>query len=141
MLGRLAKWLRIMGFDTAYFIKIDDNDVVEFALREGRILLTRDTLLIKRRKIQGHYFFVKGNDFRTQLREVITHFSLNKKLAFLTRCIRCNQELTKIEREAVQGKVPVYVFNTQSMFGICPDCKRIYWQATHKEKMEHEIAQ
>jgi uncharacterized protein with PIN domain len=141
MLGRLAKWLRILGFDVAYFPRIEDKDLVEFAIKEGRILLTRDTLLVKRRKIQGQYFFVEGNHFREQLRQVVTHFSLPKKQSFLTRCIRCNQEIAKIEKEAVRGKVPVYVFNTQNIFGICHDCKRIYWQATHKENMEKEIDQ
>lgn len=128
-----------MGFDVVYFNEIDDSELVEFAVREGRILLTRDTLLIKRRKIQGHYFLVEGNNFRDQLRQVAAHFSLPQKEAFLTRCILCNQKLKKVDKKNVKDLVPPYVFETQDSFGICPACKRIYWQATHKEHIEQEV--
>ena len=139
MLGRLARWMRIIGCDVVYFHKIDDSELVEFAVKEGRTLLTRDTLLIKRRKIQGHYFFVEGDNFRDQLRQVAMHFSLPQKQAFLTRCLLCNQEIKKVDKKNVKDLVPPYVFETQDSFGICLKCKRIYWQATHKEKMEQEI--
>lgn len=139
MLGRLAKWMRVIGCDVEYFPKIDDSELVEFAVREGRTLLTRDTLLIKRRKIQGHYFFVKGDSFREQLKQVAAHFSLPQKEAFLTRCLRCNQKLKNFDKKNAKELVPPYVFETQDSFGICPECNKIYWQASHKEQMEQEI--
>lgn len=136
MLGRLARWLRILGCDVEYYQRIDDGELVDRAFREGRVILTRDTLLIKRRKARGNSFLVEGNSYKDQLRQVVRHFSIDPHKNFLTRCIECNFPLADIPKEEVKGSVPEYVFTTQDLFASCPRCHRTYWGATHKEGME-----
>lgn len=133
MLGRLAKWMRTMGCDVSYYRKIGDGELVDTALREGRLILTRDTLLIKRRKAKGNYFLVEGNSYKEQLRQVIRHFGIDPYKDLLTRCVECNIPLVDIKKETVKDGVPEYVFETQERFRSCPKCGRIYWSATHKD--------
>jgi len=133
MLGRLANWMRIIGCDVTYYRMIGDSELVDLAQREGRIILTRDTLLIKRRKAKGNSFLVEGNNYKDQLRQVIRHFSINPSRDFLTRCAECNLVLSNIEKETVKDTIPEYVYMTQETFSECPGCHRIYWSATHKE--------
>lgn len=139
MLGRLATWLRIIGCDVVYDREIDDAELVERAEREGRIILTRDTLLLKRRKARGRSFFVEGDHFEEQLGHVAVRFGLGLK-GFLTRCVRCNTLLEGVEKESVKGLVPPYVFETQEKFSRCPHCSRIYWAGTHKQKMLEKLS-
>lgn len=135
MLGRLARWMRVLGCDVEYFPQIDDGELVDRAFREERIILTRDTLLIKRRKARGNSFLVEGNNYKDQLRQVASHFSIDPYKDFLTRCIECNLPLADIEKEEVKGNVPEYVYQTQGSFSRCPGCRKVYWSATHKEDM------
>lgn len=139
MLGRLARWMRIIGCDVEYYPRIDDAELVEKALKEGRIILTRDTLLIKRRKAKGNYFFVEGNSYKDQLRQVVRQFSIDPYKNFLTRCDVCNINLSGIDKKEVERRVPDYVFETQEEFRICQRCKRIYWAATHKAEIVKEL--
>ncbi len=138
MLGRLATWLRVLGYDTAYDAGITDSELIRRAKREGRIILTRDRRLLKRKGI-GEALLIRSDHFREQLREVVSHFGLDPRSGFLTLCIRCNTPLEDIRKEEVRDRVPPYVFRTQEDFMICPRCGRIYWGATHRERMEEEI--
>lgn len=139
MLGKLAKWLRLIGCDVEYFRLIDDRELVERALRTGRLILTRDTLLGKRRKARDNHFFVHHDNYRDQLREVIYHFGINPYENFLMRCLRCNEELVPVEKSSVEEKVPTYVYETQEEFETCPSCRGIYWGATHKDQMMRQL--
>lgn len=138
MLGRLAKWLRLLGFDTAYAPDLPDAALLARARREGRILLTRDTRLLRRRNLPPHVF-VRDDDFRAQLRQVIGACGLEAGGGFLTRCAACNRELRPADRSAVRERVPPYVFATQEQFALCPDCGRVYWGATHVARMAEEL--
>ncbi len=139
MLGKLARWLRVMGCDVEYFPEMDDAELVERAAREGRLILTRDTLLILRRKARGNYFFVQGDHFRDQLRQVVDSFAIDPFDRFLTRCLECNEPLQEVEKEDLRERIPPYVFATQEIFRTCPACGRLYWGATHRERMEEEL--
>ncbi len=139
MLGKLARWLRILGCDVEYFPHIGDAELVERALCTGRLILTRDTLLTRRRGARENHFFVTGDHFRDQLRQVTEHFAIDPGKRFLTRCLECNLLLEQVEREAVAGRVPPYVHATRKEFRICPSCGRIYWQGTHRERMVEEM--
>ncbi|MBI5887713.1 MAG: divalent cation tolerance protein CutA [Deltaproteobacteria bacterium] len=134
MLGKLARWLRTLGYDAAYSRRISDRELVEEAVRQGRVILTRDTLLVKRRAAVGRSFFVESGDINEQLRQVDKRFELDASRA-LTRCLRCNTVLRKIERDLIRGGVPAYVYETQKEFSKCPSCGRIYWAGTHREGM------
>ena len=136
MLGRLAKWLRILGCDVAFDPAISDREIARRARREGRVILTRDTLLIRRREVRDNHFFVQGDSCRDQLRQVVAHFRIDPSEGFFTRCVRCNEPLTEVDRLLVSGKVPPHVYRTQESFGSCACCGRIYWKGTHREEME-----
>jgi hypothetical protein len=135
MLGRLAKWMRAIGCDVAYSPKIEDGELVNRAWREGRLILTRDTLLIKRRKAKGNFFLVEGNSYKDQLKQVTRQFSIDPYQNLLTRCIECNAPLEEVDKEQIMDAVPEYVYKTQGSFRTCPVCKKIYWPATHRDGM------
>jgi uncharacterized protein len=139
MLGKLATWLRLLGCDVEYFPKISDDDLVERASRSGRVILTRDTELIRRRKVRDIHFLVRGDSYRDQLRQVAEHFSIVPSSRILTRCLRCNETLEDIDRSEVRDKVPPYVFETQPNFRTCNRCGRVYWRGTHHDKSLAEI--
>jgi hypothetical protein len=138
MLGRLAKWLRIIGYDTVYFQEISDRELVNIALKENRFILTRDTLLIKRRNVKD-FLLVEGDHFRDQLCFVVKRLKLDPNAEILTRCIRCSRPLEIIDRSDIELMVPGYVFETQDLFKICQACKKVYWGATHKDRMIGEL--
>jgi uncharacterized protein len=133
MLGRLAKWLRIIGCDVAYYRRIDDSRLVELALEQGRLILTRDTLLIRRKKAKGNFFFVTDDDYKEQLKQVSKQFSIDPYQALLTRCIECNTLLSDIDSEDVRELLPAYVYENLKSFRRCRQCNKVYWPATHKD--------
>lgn len=138
MLGRLAIWLRIYGYDTEYVRDLPDGEVAERAVREDRLVLTRDTLLIRRRKVRPRFFFIRGDDYRDQLRQVLEKFPPDPA-RWLTRCLRCNRELIPMEKNSARDRVPPYVFATQARFERCGSCGRVYWHATHPERMRDQV--
>lgn len=138
MLGRLARWLRILGFDVAYAPQLTGEVLLQLALREGRVMLTRDTRLLRRRPLPPHLFVV-ADRFREQLLQVARAFSLNVHARLLSRCVECNRELVQVERQAVHGRVPPYVWASQSRFRRCPRCGRLYWNGTHRAHILDEL--
>ncbi len=141
MLGKLARWLRILGYDTTYFAKKADGDLIRIAKEQERIVLTRDTRLIKREDL-GEFFFIQNNSHWKQLQEAYQGIELKVDPRFLlSRCLICNAEIERVAKESVRGKVPEYVFKTQERFFSCPDCQRIYWGATHRTNILQEIGQ
>ena len=136
MLGKLSKWLRILGFDTIYYREVEDNKLVTLAIKENRQILTRKTSLKDRKDIKNLLLFIKENDPVKQLQEVIEYYNLRiKSHNVFTLCLICNQKLKEIPAEFVKDKVPDYVANTQKAFSICPHCKRIFWKGTHYDNM------
>jgi 16S rRNA (cytidine1402-2'-O)-methyltransferase len=136
MLGRLAKWLRLFGYDTVYYRQIDDNQLINIAISQRRVLLTRDTLLLKRKPINRGLvkaILIEGDYYLDQLYQLISLLDLKTDL--LPRCSVCNQVLKEISSEKVRDKVPAYVFRTQNKFFNCSSCSRIYWSATHWQKI------
>lgn len=138
MLGKLARWMRTLGYDALYEAHIDDTALLLRAAAEGRTVLTRDTLLMKRRLARGRAVFIESEDVGAQLRQVAALFPIEKE-KLLTRCLRCNAALERVDKQAVEEKVPPYVFDTQDDFSICPACKRVYWGATHRERMMEDL--
>jgi uncharacterized protein with PIN domain len=137
-LGRLATWLRLLGYDTVYARGAAESELIRRARDENRVLLTRNTRLLRRRALPPHVF-VTSDDFRAQLRQVITACGLDTSIGFLARCSRCNVTLAAIERAEACASVPAYVCATQETFARCPMCGRIYWGATHVERMRAEL--
>ncbi len=135
MLGQLAKWLRICGYDTLYFRHIRDSEILRLSIVENRILLTRDTLLIRRRGIHNFLFITCDQPFE-QIRQVIKMFNLTYPAEPFSRCVKCNYLLEPNIKEEACKTVPEYVCKTQNIFGKCPGCCRIYWRGTHYARME-----
>ena len=136
MLGRLAKWLRILGYDTLYFSSLDDNDLVRMARAEGRMVLTRDREMVRRRGIDS--LLIESDNFKEQVRQVLHDLNLKQDSSF-SRCPVCNTSLQNIAKEAVREKVPPYVFKTQKRFSLCPQCDKIYWRGTHWQRMKERL--
>ncbi len=140
--GKLAKWLRIMGYDALFINPIEDNTLVDIGLREDRIVLTRDNHILRRRVTQNgslHVIFINNDDLEDQLRQVIRTAGLDATSKLFTRCLRCNQSLMLKSREEIKGLVPPHVYATQEKFSQCPNCGRIYWPGTHWERMKEKI--
>lgn len=134
MLGKLAKWLRILGYDTLYMPDVDDDQIVRATIREDRILLTRDRYLCERRIVRSRCVFVDWGTTSEQVRQVLSTLDLHPKASELfTRCAVCNGEIIPISKESEKDRIPPYVYKTQSDFGKCSQCDRIYWRGTHVE--------
>lgn len=129
-LGRLARWLRILGYDTLYYKGDKPSSLIIQALRDSRIMLTRNQRLPKACGVK--IVLIEKEKIQAQIAEVLQKLEIkpNPDIMF-SRCILCNVELKEIDKEAVKDKVPEYVFKTQTDFLTCPDCQRIYWQGTH----------
>ena len=140
--GRLARWLRIAGFDTLFINDLDDNRLVRIALQEDRALLTKDTQILKRRvAVTGRLkvLLIEGEEVKGQLRQVVKAFNLTNEVKPFTICLECNKPLVPREKAEVEGLVPPYVFRTQTQYMQCTECQRIYWRGTHWERMSTEL--
>jgi uncharacterized protein with PIN domain len=134
MLGKLAKWLRIAGFDVLYSNRFNDDELLELASRDGRILLSRDTRLLVRRSVRL-FIFLESEKVQDQIRHVFRSIGISVLPGLLTRCIRCNTVLLEIPTEEVRNLVPPYVFRTQVAFKFCRQCSKIYWAGTHRQSV------
>jgi uncharacterized protein with PIN domain len=138
MLGKLAKWLRVMGIDAVYDPDIADAQLVQCAEREGRVMLTRDRRLIRRRgSVQR--LFIESDYYQEQVRQVVQAFNLAGRIQLFTRCIRCNAPLRTTAKQVVVGRVPSYVYATQMAFKHCAACDRLYWGGTHRDNMLRQL--
>lgn len=137
-LGKLAKWLRILGYDTLYFQEKGLKKLLEKAERENRMILTRNRQL-RKLLVEKKSLFITQNQPWLQLKEVIQAYNLEKSRKPFSLCLLCNQPLREIAKSKIEGKVPEYVYDTQNNFFTCPQCQRIYWPGTHLQGMEEKI--
>jgi uncharacterized protein len=134
-LGRLARYLRMAGFDTLYGRKYADKEIVEISIAEKRIILTRDKMLLKYREI-SHGYWVRSTDPVVQMREVTGKFNLQDQMKPFTRCIECNTLIKDISKDEIFERIPAKTRLYYNVFKICPGCDRIYWEGSHYEKMK-----
>ncbi len=136
--GKLAKLLRMLGFDTAYDWRNNDDSIAELAYRENRILLTKDIGLLKRKKvIWGKY--IKAINPEDQLKEVLNFFGLKPPYKILTRCLNCNSKLEPVEKEKILHRLEPKTKKYFNKFYICPVCDKIYWAGSHQEHMIYKL--
>lgn len=133
-LGKLARFLRLLGFDTRYHNRLDDPELVRISLRERRILLTRDLGLLKHAALTRAYWLRSTNAER-QIREVVAALSLAGNSRPFTRCMTCNGPLAPLARAAVADRVPPRVHRAYRKFASCRRCKRVYWRGTHFKRL------
>jgi uncharacterized protein with PIN domain len=137
MLGRLVRWLRVLGMDVIYGQHLSGYGLIRTARQEGRLILTRDRRL--KQKQPPKFVFIQSGDYAEQLRQVIQECRLSVGSALFTRCLECNTVLQPRAKASVEALVPSYVFATQERFVWCPQCRRIYWPATHHERMLEKL--
>jgi len=136
MLGTLAKWLRILGYDTLFDPDIDDHQVVRLARAEDRLILTRDRELARRRGVR--VLLIASEHLDDQIQQVLVDLDLEPDRSF-SRCPVCNEPLVAIDRETARSRVPAYVARTQRTFKSCPICQRVYWRGTHWQRINEQL--
>ena len=140
--GKLAKWLRIMGYDALFFNGSDDSRMIATALAEGRVILTRDTQIVKRRVVTSgrlKAILITSDEPELQMHQVVDSLNMDCQFRPFTVCLECNQPLLEKSKEQVKDLVPSYVFQTQSQYMECPACHRIYWRGTHWQAMTNKL--
>jgi uncharacterized protein len=137
-LGRLAAYLRMLGFDTAYHNDITDETLADQAVSQDRILLTRDRGLLKRKAIQRGYC-LRATDPLQQLREIVHRFDLSDRFLLFTRCMVCNGLLQDVEKSAILHLLELRTRQFIHHFKQCSDCGKVYWRGHHTERMEKII--
>ncbi|WP_372640771.1 Mut7-C RNAse domain-containing protein [Ancylomarina sp.] len=137
-LGKLAKYLRMLGFDTLYRSDIGDDEIIAVAKKEKRIILTRDKSLLRSKEI-SHGYFVRSTEKHEQLREVVDKFDLRSQFKSFTRCITCNTSLVKTDKEEIRNRVEEDIFRIFNAFFYCKQCDKLYWKGSHFKRMETYI--
>ena len=131
-----------MGYDTSFFGSGDDSRMVAKALAEGRVILTRDTGIMKRRVVTSgriKAILINSEEPEQQIRQVIETLNLDYQFKPFTLCLECNQPLAERSKDQMKDRVPPYVFKTQNQYMECPACHRIYWRGTHWEAMTRRL--
>jgi uncharacterized protein with PIN domain/sulfur carrier protein ThiS len=137
-LGRLARYLRLLGFDCLYRNDYHDDELARISSEQQRTLLTRDRILLQRRIITRGYF-VRTLEPQQQVIEVLRRFDLSGEIRPLSRCTRCNGLLEDTEKETVRERLEPKTRRYYRRFRICPDCGQIYWRGSHFGKMTRLI--
>ena len=134
-LGRLAKYLRLCGFDSLFSKYFDDREIIDVAVAEKRIILTRDKQLLKDKRVT-HGYWIRSQNHTEQLMEIFVRFDLRDRLQLFTRCITCNTVLEKVSKEEIEHRLLADTSRYYSKFTRCPGCDRIYWEGSHYNNMK-----
>ena len=140
--GKLAKWLRIIGYDTLLFKEKNDSKMIEIALNEDRVILTKNNQIMKRRLVTNGKLkavHIKCDEPKVQLRETVKMLSLDYHFNPFSLCLKCNQKLVPRSKEEMQDFVPPRVFEIQEHYIEYLSCHRIYWHGTHWQAMVSEL--
>ncbi len=137
-LGTLARYLRMLGFDSLYKNNYGDEEIVKISLSEKRTILTKDRGILKRKEVE-HGYYVRSTAPQIQLKEVVERFDLKKLINEFSRCLECNALLSTASIEEISGKIPPKVKEFQNEFYICKGCNKIYWPGSHYDKMKKII--
>lgn len=139
--GKLARWLRMLGYDTLFINDVDDNELIAIGLNDKRVLLTKGTQIMLRRVVTSGRLkavLIEDDNPKDQLRQVARVMKIDQERKF-TRCLECNKLLVPKGKDEVRALVPAYVFKTQSQYFQCHACQRIYWRGTHWQRMNREM--
>jgi uncharacterized protein with PIN domain len=140
--GKLFKLLRLLGFDTVFFTGQDDSQMVDLAVSENRIILTRDTHIPEMKIVsngKAKAILIRDDNVDSQIQQVIEDLKLKEKARPFSLCLECNLPLERRTWQQVKDRVPPYVWKTQREYTECPKCHRIYWKGTHWEAMTKRL--
>lgn len=138
MLGKLARWLRVLGFDVLYSSKTGDDELLNLTRREGRTLLTRDTRLFERNKAVPS-LLIQSQEWDEQVIQVLLAFDLKGEVRAFSRCLDCNRKVKSISRDKARNLVAPFVLEHSRAFTLCPDCGRVFWTGTHLDDMRSKM--
>lgn len=150
MVGKLARWLRIIGLDVAPAGRIDDNDLMRRALEEDRVLLTRHGRLLdqitakdlKPRRAELKWIVLESPHLLPQIAQVLQHAGITlDEGRFFTRCLICNSLLEPASKEDVAGEVPEFTYSIQDMYSRCRTCNKVFWKGTHTNRILEKLRQ
>ena len=133
-LGKLARYLRMLGYDTVYSNDLEDAEIIKTSLSEKRIILTRDLGILKNGKVQRGYFVRNQNPLQ-QCREIMHKFSLEHRISPFSRCMECNGIFKKIDKEQIKEDIPDNAHQYFTEFYQCVNCHNLYWKGSHYEEM------
>ena len=128
----------MLGFDTLYRNDFGDEEIIGLAVKENRIILTRDKLLLQSRRVT-HGYYIRSTDKHQQLREVVRKFDLYSQFRSFTRCMTCNAELVPKSRQEIPNLIQPGILELYEDYYFCPDCVKVYWQGSHFKRMESFI--
>jgi uncharacterized protein len=137
-LGKLSKYLRLLGFDTYYRTDLNDEEIIDLAVSDKRVILTRDKEMLKNKKVT-HGYWIRSQHPRSQLKEVFLRFDLKKPKALFTRCLECNGLLGEVAKKEILDRLLPMTRRYYRKFKICNDCNRIYWNGSHYRNMKRDI--
>ncbi|HJU14324.1 MAG TPA: Mut7-C RNAse domain-containing protein [Candidatus Nitrosotalea sp.] len=143
MLGNLARRLRLLGYDSKYDSKVEDAELIKIGQKQRRIIVTKDEVLSKGAEKEGVMaVLIRGNDEIEQIAQVaakvgLSNFSIDTGSS---RCVDCNGKISPIEKIRIRDKVPPGIYDRQEKFWVCNDCKKLYWEGTHFEKLQEFAA-
>lgn len=138
-LGRLARFLRLLGLDTSYQNDWDDPELVRISTSQQRILLTRDVSLLKHGPVT-HGYWVRATDPREQVTEVVRRFHLARHLTPFTRCMACNGRLIPVAKKEIAHRLPPRTSRHVDDFRLCSSCDKVYWQGAHHPELRRIVA-
>ncbi|MDE1725793.1 MAG: Mut7-C RNAse domain-containing protein [Thaumarchaeota archaeon] len=142
MLGNLARKLRILGYDSKYESSIEDSDLIKIADKQRRIIVTKDENLSKNaEKVNVTTVLIRGNDEIEQIIQIAKKIGLSNFVLDTnsSRCVNCNGKIEAIDKIRIMEKVPLGIYERQEKFWVCNDCKKIYWEGTHLEKLQEFV--
>lgn len=137
-LGRLARYLRLFGFDCLYRNDYDDTEVANISSEQRRTVLTRDKVLLQR-KIISHGYFVRETKPRLQLKEVLDRFDLYRSIVPFNRCTRCNGELRDVSKQCIEDRLEPLTKKHYDRFRMCSECRQIYWKGSHHTRAQRFV--
>ncbi len=137
-LGKLARYMRMLGFNTAYSSDWDDDRIIEISLEQKRIILTRDIGILKQRRV-SHGYWVRRSEPLDQVQEVLDALDLSSQLRPFTRCMECNGDIHAVGKDEVKPHIARDIVDRFDAFWRCGECRRIYWQGSHYKRMQERI--
>jgi uncharacterized protein len=137
-LGKLTKYLRLCGFDTYYRTDLNDKEIIDLAISDRRVILTRDKGLLKNKKVT-HGYYIRSQYPRYQLKELLLRFDLKNRIASFTRCLECNGLLRDVAKKEILNRLLPKTRQYYRKFKMCNDCNRIYWNGSHYRNMKRDI--
>ncbi len=138
-LGKLARYLRLLGFDTIYNNDFEDHEIIKISLNDNRIILTRDKGILKNNKVT-HGYYIRSQKPKEQINEVIRRFNLESLIKPFTVCSLCNGEIVSVSKDLVKGQLKTLTKKHYNRFFMCSSCKKIYWKGSHYDKIKNFIS-